>query len=183
MSKQDQIQLLARLLPIFRDFGYEGATLNKLAAASGLGKASLYHHFPGGKAEIASTLLRQAVARLEKLAFARLAKRGPAARRLREFVDGFVAYSDHGESPCVIVAFSQGSAWQAHGSSIAEQLRSWSALLATTFVEAGYKPKRARRAADKLLGQLYGNLLMSKLRSDPRHFQQGVKRIKKELPG
>lgn len=179
----DQAQLLLQVLPVFREHGYEGATLNKLASASGLGKASLYHHFPGGKAEIAATLLRQAVSRLEKAAFSRLSKRGSAANRLAEFVDGFVAYTDNGASPCLIVAFSQGSAWEVHGASIAEQFRSWRALLASTLEEAGYKPKRAQREASTLLGQLYGDLLLAKLQNDPRHFRQSVKRIKKNLPG
>ena len=179
---QDQAQLLNQLLPVFRDHGYEGATLNMLATATGLGKASLYHHFPGGKAEIAATLLRQAVARLEKMAFARLGKRGSAAKRLHEFVDGFSAYTDDGESPCVIMAFSQGSAWEVHGASIAEQFRSWSALLAATLEEAGYKPKRAQREASTLLGQLYGELLMAKLHGEPKRFRQSMKRIRKNLP-
>lgn len=179
----DQSQLLAQTLPVFRDHGYEGATLTKLASATGLGKASLYHHFPGGKAEIAATLLRQAVARLEKAAFSRLSKRGPPGKRLQDFVDGFAAYTDNGASPCLIAAFSQGSAWEEHGASIAVQFRAWSAMLASTLEEAGYKPKRALREANDLLGQLYGDMLLTKLQDDPKHFRQGIKRIKKNLPG
>ena len=182
MYKKDQDQLLAQLRPVFRDHGYEGATLNKLATATGLGKASLYHHFPGGKAEIAATLLRQAVAQLEKLAFSRLGKRGAPAKRLQEFVDGFVAYTDNGESPCVIAAFSQGGAWLVHGPSISEQFRAWGTQLAGTLEEVGYKPKRAQREASALLANLYGDLLLAKLHGEPRRFRQGIKRIKKNLP-
>jgi len=50
--------LLRQLGQVFRERGYEGATLTQLAAATGLGKASLYHHFPGGKAEMADVLVR-----------------------------------------------------------------------------------------------------------------------------
>jgi len=178
----DQSQLLRQLLPVFREQGYEGATLNKLAAATGLGKASLYHHFPGGKAEIAATLLRHAVARLEKLAFSRLRKGGSATKRLEEFVDGFSAYTEHGTSPCVIAAFSQGSAWQLHGDNIAQQFRVWNGLLAATFEAAGQKPKRAQREASTLLGQLYGELQWSRLQGEPRNFRRSIKRIKKQLP-
>ena len=178
----DQAQLLAQTLPVFRDHGYEGATLNKLASATGLGKASLYHHFPGGKAEIAATLLRQAVARLEKAAFSRLSKRGSPGKRLHDFVDGFAAYTDNGASPCLIAAFSQGSVWEEHGASIEAQFRAWSALLAGTLEEAGYKPKRALREANTLIAALYGDMLLTKLQGDPKHFRQGIKRIKKTLP-
>jgi len=54
--------LLRQLGQVFRERGYEGATLTQLAAATGLGKASLYHHFPGGKAEMADVLVRDAIA-------------------------------------------------------------------------------------------------------------------------
>ncbi|MEM8810542.1 MAG: TetR/AcrR family transcriptional regulator, partial [Cyanobacteria bacterium P01_G01_bin.38] len=38
---------IAKLTPVFRRYGYEGASLSMLSKATGLGKASLYHHFPG----------------------------------------------------------------------------------------------------------------------------------------
>ncbi len=177
----DQAQLLSRLQLVFQEHGYEGATLSKLAAHSGLGKASLYHHFPGGKAEIGATLLRGAVERLEKLAFAALRQNANPRQRLTEFVDGFATYTEDGASPCLIAAFSQGSAWVAHGDAVAEQFQSWRALLAATFQEAGYKPRRARREADALLGVLYGQLLLAKLSDDPGAFRRSIKRLKKSL--
>ncbi|TGQ06111.1 helix-turn-helix domain-containing protein, partial [Mesorhizobium sp. M00.F.Ca.ET.217.01.1.1] len=38
---------------VFREHGYEGASLALIGAATGLGKGSLYHFFPGGKEEMA----------------------------------------------------------------------------------------------------------------------------------
>ena len=51
------IEILAGLTKVFRSKGYEGASLNELAEATGLKKASLYHRFPGGKQEMAETVL------------------------------------------------------------------------------------------------------------------------------
>jgi TetR/AcrR family transcriptional regulator, lmrAB and yxaGH operons repressor len=56
MSKQTYVPTLLKL---FRQFGYEGVTISKISQATGLGKASLYHHFPGGKAEMAEAALTQ----------------------------------------------------------------------------------------------------------------------------
>ncbi|MEO1396256.1 MAG: TetR family transcriptional regulator [Cyanobacteria bacterium J06634_5] len=42
---------------MFRQFGYEGVTLTKISRETGLGKASLYHHFPGGKGAMAEATL------------------------------------------------------------------------------------------------------------------------------
>ena len=42
---------------VFRAHGYEGATLSVITEATGLGKGSLYHFFPGGKEELAAAVL------------------------------------------------------------------------------------------------------------------------------
>lgn len=172
-----------QLVTVFKKRGYEGATLTHLAEATGLGKASLYHHFPGGKAEMAAVLLRRSVARLQKAAFSRLRKSAPAALRLRQFVDGFSTYTQHGESHCLIVILAQGSAGEVHGESIAQQFRDWTAALTVVFEETGQKPRRAGRSAADLLARLYGNLVTTQLRHDPKAFRRGIKRIKKTLPG
>jgi AcrR family transcriptional regulator len=56
MSKQNHVPTLLKL---FRQYGYEGLTLSKISQETGLGKASLYHHFPKGKAEMAREALNQ----------------------------------------------------------------------------------------------------------------------------
>ncbi len=170
-----------QLVTVFKKHGYEGATLSQLAEATGLGKASLYHHFPGGKAEMAAVLLRQAVARLQKSAFSRLDKSGPAETRLLQFVDGFSAYANDGETPCLVVVLAQGSAGDVHGESITRQFQDWSASLASVFEETGQKTRRAKRSAADLLARLYGALLTAQLLNDPKHFRRCIKRIKKGL--
>jgi AcrR family transcriptional regulator len=42
-------RLVAALSDTFRTHGYGGASVAVLLRAAGLSKASLYHHFPGGK--------------------------------------------------------------------------------------------------------------------------------------
>ena len=177
----DQQQLLTQLTPVFCEQGYEGATLTRLAAASGLGKASLYHHFPGGKAGIAATLLRQATAELEQLAFSRLARKGSPAARLAAFIDGFADYAQRGARPCPISALAQGAAWDTHRAELADQFDSWTSALAATFEQAGAKRKRARRDAEALLAALYGSLQLARLRGQPKLFRQRVKALKRTL--
>jgi AcrR family transcriptional regulator len=74
VSKQIHVPILLKL---FRQFGYDGVTLSKISQATGLGKASLYHYFPGGKAEMAEVAGRS-VARDEY--FTDLRKQGKAYR-------------------------------------------------------------------------------------------------------
>ncbi len=46
---------IAQLSKVCWQYGYEGATLARLSAATGLG-TSLYHHFPKAKEEMAAVL-------------------------------------------------------------------------------------------------------------------------------
>ncbi|MCH8014302.1 MAG: helix-turn-helix transcriptional regulator, partial [Candidatus Dadabacteria bacterium] len=63
MARHKQIDnetLIRKLTQVFRDYGYEGASLTNLSKATGLKKASLYHRFPGGKEEMAIEVLNKA---------------------------------------------------------------------------------------------------------------------------
>ncbi|MFU8817419.1 MAG: TetR/AcrR family transcriptional regulator [Pseudomonadales bacterium] len=173
--------LLDRLGQVFRDRGYEGATLTQLAAATGLGKASLYHHFPGGKAEMAEVLLRDAVAELQRRAFAKLDGDGPPNERLQRFVDGFGDYLQHSGGQCLLAALTLGSASQGHAARIAAQFDDWTGALARVFEASGQKRKRAARSAADLLGRLYGAQLLSKLAGDPKHLRQTLKRLARSV--
>ena len=44
----ERADLLPLISEVFRSHGYEGATLTLIGKATGLGKGSLYHFFPGG---------------------------------------------------------------------------------------------------------------------------------------
>lgn len=171
--------LVDQLVTVFRARGYEGATLAQLANVTQLGKASLYHHFPGGKAEMASVLLRHAVAELQQKAFKHLTTKRDPLERIRSFIAGFDEYTEQGNTHCLLAVLAQGSAVQVHGDHIAQQFRDWQATLEETFAATGMKRKRARRAASQLLAELYGALLLARLTNDTAEFQRTVKRLTK----
>ena len=52
--------LLDGLLGVFRRYGYEGASLTRISAATGLKRSSLYYRFPGGKPEMVGAVLARA---------------------------------------------------------------------------------------------------------------------------
>ncbi len=180
---QSRKTLLRALREVFEAKGFDGTTLTQLAESTGLGKASLYHHFPGGKGEMAAVLLRGSVAELEQLAFARLAGRLPPRQRLENFIDGFSDYVSGGEGNCLVAVLSDGSSGSEHRELIAQQFHEWIRRLAATFEDAGAKPKRAERLANDLLAGLYGHLLTARLVGEPGQFKKHLKNMKKRLPG
>ncbi len=60
MTKINEPELLSRLTDLFRTYGYDRASLSKISEVTGLGRSSLYHRFPGGKAEMADAVLTAA---------------------------------------------------------------------------------------------------------------------------
>lgn len=175
--------LLPPLAQVFRERGYEGATLTQLSAATGLGKASLYHHFPGGKAEMAEVLVRQAIADAERLAFGRLYGALPASDRLNAFVDGFAAYLEQSGGVCLLGVLALGSARDSHGTQITAQFRDWQAALGRTLEEGGAKSKRAARLAAEAINVLYGAQLAARLLDDPDQINRSLKRLRRRLTG
>ena len=58
--------VLAGLTEVFQSKGYEAASLQDLARATGLKKASLYHRFPGGKKQMAEEKEDKPLSRRER---------------------------------------------------------------------------------------------------------------------
>lgn len=71
-SEATQGRLLAVTAGLLRERGYHGAGVAEILASSGVPKGSLYHHFPGGKSQLAAQSLQQSgrriLAWLEQLA-------------------------------------------------------------------------------------------------------------------
>ncbi len=52
----ERVDTLPALAEVFREHGYGATSLSMITAATGLGKGSLYHFFPGGKQEMTSAV-------------------------------------------------------------------------------------------------------------------------------
>lgn len=184
-SSSKRAAITAQLGQVFRERGYEGATLTHLAAATSLGKASLYHHFPGGKAEMAEVLLREAVALAESRAFAKLTEPGTPRERLARFIDGYARYLEDSQGPCLLGVLALGSARHTLGAAASEQMTNqvagWRSALERLFESDGLKAKRAARSAAEVLDVLYGAQVMAALLDDPRHLRRACKRLHRDI--
>ncbi len=172
-----KLELISILDDVFRRLGYEGATLAQLSAACGLGKASLYHHFPGGKDEMAHVLLRRAVAELNSLAYRHLDRPAPWNQRLAGFVEGFAVYCAGGTRNCLVAELTATAARVKFENEIQQQTTEWLRKLTAAFSETGVADKRARRRARELLSTLYGALVLARLLNDPKPFRQTIRRL------
>ncbi len=181
----DRDALFVQLHEVFVQRGYDGATLANLARACGLSKASLYHHFPGGKPEMASSLVRFSIAELHKMAFSHLQSSADPARRVQRFIEGFSAYTRAGKRNCLLAVINHhGSGADDLGplqADIASQFKDWHSLLASTLQQMGMKPKKAQRRAHDLLAALYGALMNAKLHGQPSLFTLVMEQRRKQF--
>lgn len=173
--------VLEALLRVFRDRGFEGATIAEIAKACGLSKASLYHHFPGGKEEMTEALVRRTLTHLQATAFAPLTGKGNARDRLNQVLDGLVQYLDGGARNCLLAVLALGTAHARVAPLLAGQFAVWIEGLEALFADAGCSSKAARRHARDLIARVQGGVVLARLLDDPDAFKQTVKRIARDI--
>lgn len=176
----DDEALIAALAGVFRDYGFEGASLTRLADAAGLQKASLYHRFPGGKEQMASEVLTAAYAWLQEKIIAPLRSSAPPMDRLKTVSAELRRFYDCGRKACLLNMLASPIA--ADGP-FAAPIRSALELLIDGFAglarEAGASQRIARRRGENAVALLQGSLVLARGLGDERPFS----RFLGELPG
>jgi len=177
-------ELIARLSAVFREVGYEGATLTMLAEAAGLQKASLYHRFPQGKEQMAREVLAHTGAWLEENILQPLradgapaAKIGAMAKRLDELYSG-------GRQACLLNMLS--SARIDDGPFTQMIQHAFEALigaLRAVLMDAGLDKRTARSRAERAVMMLQGSLVLSRGMGTPRPFREFLKSLPGDLLG
>jgi AcrR family transcriptional regulator len=176
--------LLARLGGVFRDVGYEGATLAMLAAATGLQKASLYHRFPGGKEQMAREVLVDAGAWLERNILAPLREQGDPALRIAAMVQRLDEFYSGGRQACLLNMLSSGRIADGPFTGlIRDVFEAWVGALTAVLIDAGIDRKAARRRADRAIMMLHGSLVFARGVGTTRPFRNFLKSLPEELLG
>ena len=80
--------LVDKLIDIFCEFGYDGTSLTILSQKTGLGRASLYYHFPGGKEEMANAVYEKISRDFTKLVLAPLATDLNFQTKIKNMLEG-----------------------------------------------------------------------------------------------
>jgi AcrR family transcriptional regulator len=179
----DDDELLRRLGEVFRDVGYEGATLTALAKAARLQKASLYHRFPGGKEQMAQEVLQHTGSWLETNVLVPLRSSGsPAAVRIARMVRCLDEFYSGGEQDCLLNALSLGRRTAGTFSlPIKNLISAWVSALSSVLTEAGLDRARARARAERALTGLQGSLVVSRGLGTTRPFKAFLRTLPDEL--
>jgi AcrR family transcriptional regulator len=126
-----------RLVTVFKTYGYEGASLSLLADAVELSKASLYHHYPDGKEQIAAHALAYSGARLQRFVLAPLAGNENGRERLLQSLDGVAVYYDGDVPVCLMNSLLLGEGRLLFCEQIRGAVTAWRRELARAATDAG----------------------------------------------
>ena len=174
-------EILARLNVAFRRKGYDGTSLTDLAQATGMHKASLYHHFPGGKTEMAVAVLNRALEELAAEATAKLASVTEARDRVRVFAEVLEAYFGNGEQLCVMGSLAVSLARDEAAADLQRGFQSWIGSLARLLTALGCPRTEARRRAEEAVALFQGGLVVARGLGDPRVFRRLTQRMTDRL--
>ncbi|MBF2026974.1 MAG: TetR/AcrR family transcriptional regulator [Oscillatoriales cyanobacterium C42_A2020_001] len=178
MPKETYIPCLLRL---FRQYGYDGATLSKISEATGLGKASLYHHFPGGKDEMVQVVLDYLERWLDQNVLQTLQRPGEPLSRLQQMCDRVSEVYEGGKQPCLSAILLLGSAREVFHDRVKAVYRAWIDAIALVLTEAGMSENLAQQRAEDAVIAVQGSLIVSQGLDNPSPFQRVMHHLPAEL--
>jgi len=174
----DRAEATQKLVRVFRQYGYEGATLARIAEATGLGRASLYHHFPNGKQEMAEAVLAYVSQWFEETILAPLHSEGKPAERIRLMGDRLSQFYDCGQNACLMAVFTLGESNDLFHEQVNQALNAWINSLTEVLIEAGLPLKQARQRAEDAVIQVQGALVLTRGLNSTKPFE----RVLQQLP-
>jgi TetR/AcrR family transcriptional repressor of lmrAB and yxaGH operons len=159
--------IVAAAAMLFRRQGYAATGINDIVAGSGAPKGSLYHYFPGGKAQIGAAAVRFAgglvTATLERLA-GESATPGVLIRAYGAQLAGWMAASGFRDGcPIATILLEVAPAEADITAAGAEALGAWTAIIARALVAHGTTPPRAERLAALAVAAIEGSLLQARV--------------------
>lgn len=169
------------LFSLFRHYGYDGATLSKISEATGLGKASLYHHFPGGKDEMVKSVLDYSETWLETNVLTPLASKGTARERLQKMCDCINALYGGGTQPCLLAALQAGTGRDVFHDQVRALLETWIGAIAAVLIESGVDEVTARQRGEDAIIAIQGSLVAAQGLDNPSLFERVIQALPQNL--
>jgi TetR/AcrR family transcriptional regulator, lmrAB and yxaGH operons repressor len=181
--KRSGEDLAGALADVFRAHGYEGASLSRIAEATGLEKASLYYRFPDGKDGMVAAVVRHVNQWFQDQVFLPLERPGKptqkvrlVARRLREFYG-------NGSRSCVLDTLSLPAGSSGLREAVRGSLKAWLQAFTDIAREAGASNPEARQRAEQTIIAIEGSLILARALGDKKPFQRVIDRLPELLAG
>ncbi len=181
-AKVEDSVLHTKLSDVFREVGYEGATLAMLSAATGLKKASLYHRFPGGKEQMASEVMAGAETWLIEHILTPLGSKATPAARIATMIRNLDTFYCGGKKACLLNMLSSPSADRGpFANMIKNAFEVWIGALSRALVDAEFDRDTAHFRAERAIALLQGSLVVARGMATTTPFQNCLASLEHEL--
>lgn len=174
-------EVVARVMAVVRQRGYDGASLSELSKATGLGKSSLYHHFPDGKDDMVGAVIGHLEASLETAVFAPLRSAGQPAARLQAMTATLDGFYYGGREACVLAILGIGDASRRFHPRVKKLFRAWIDAIASALRDAGLSKPLAEARAEDAIVRIEGALVLARSLGEPAIFGRTLKALPDDL--
>ncbi|MGK2949672.1 MAG: TetR/AcrR family transcriptional regulator [Acidimicrobiales bacterium] len=164
-------RLITATAELFRRQGYNGTSLKQVTVAAGAPMGSLYHHFPGGKAELTAEVITITGVTYRQLFEAIYDAAADPVTAVTDFFDGAAealaetAYLDL--CPIGTVAREVASTDDRLRQASDDVFRTWISAASSRFEAAGLQPAAAADLAIALVASIEGGFLLSRAAQSP----------------
>jgi len=172
-------EAIARIAEVFREQGFEGASLSAITEASGLGKGSLYNHFPGGKDEMAEAVLAHVEAWFEAEVYRPLRDADDPRAAIDAMFVAVDGYFRSGRRICLVGAFALDATRDRFAAAVQAYFAHWIAALAACLKRGGAKQSRA--LAETTVAGIQGALVLSRALDDGGVFTRQLRDLQARL--
>jgi AcrR family transcriptional regulator len=168
---------ITRVAEVFRELGFEGASLYEITERTGLSKGSLYHFFPDGKEGMAAEILAHVNQWFVCEVFEPLERDEPreAIARMWRETD---AYFRSGRRICLLGAFALEETRDRFAKPIRLYFKRWIEALGGALVRAGIDTAIARSLAEDIVGGIQGALTLARALKDDAVFGRMLARLR-----
>ncbi len=191
MSDRAVSDTRARLLRagerLFRTQGYAGAGLKELAQAAAAPWGSLYHFFPGGKAQLGVEVLRYAAEKYRRglqAVFDRHPDPSEAVERIFLGEAAILENSDYRDGcPIASVTLDVASTNEELRAACAEAFDAWLSTIEQALAAAGAPPDEAADLAVFVLASLEGAIVLSRAAKSPEPLRRSARILRPLIAG
>ncbi|MCB2097731.1 MAG: TetR/AcrR family transcriptional regulator [Parvularculaceae bacterium] len=175
-------EIIITLFDLFRRGGYDAVSIADISEATGLGKSSLYYHFPGGKPDMAEAVADFARGYMREKMFAPLGAQGPLARKIAVMMKTVATMYEGGGAPCLIASMMiSPTASPKAVKTVKAIIADWIDALAGALRADGLSSAAAKRRATAAVIAIQGALVVARAAGEKQIFSAALKAAEKDL--
>lgn len=177
----ERADAIAPLAEVFREHGYEGASLALIGKATGLGKGSLYHFFPNGKEEMARAVLDEIGQWFEDAVYSPLRNATDVNSAIGAMLDSTDQYFRSGRRVCLVGALAVANTRDLFAQAIRAYFVAWVNALQSALIRQGRGSDQSRILAEEAVLAIQGAIVLSRAMDEPAVFQRAIDQLRGRL--